>query len=422
MLKRIQALAFFAGALILAQPLYSQPAEAVSDSTPESEVVAPVASDAAASEATPAKEPEATGEDLEASAEEKIGGEGAAQSKGVPTTAATAQEEAPVSESAQFAAEGTTPAVEPAASALSEPPVAEESREGGEVAESKTSAESKKAWSATIAHSFGWGLQLDDAAAYSYGQFTGSGSYKLGSKISLAANLGVYYSLDATPNDGVRLNMSALSVSARHASLYKDEDFTGINVSGAISLAQNLGMGLANTPRLPTLGLTIGLSRSLGPVKLSYSIGFSKFFPVSTIGYSKTCAEQRGGQEYCYSGYEMNWQIMNSLGASYSPLETLHISAGLAFNNGRSYAPSTAGETTSGLNTVLTNRRDGFGFNLGVAWDTPVENLGVSLALTNGRPWRTNGQILPFFDFNYGLPLFFDTRFAAMSLDLSYTF
>ncbi len=103
-------------------------------------------------------------------------------------------------------------------------------------------------------------------------------------------------------------------------------------------------------------------------------------------------------------------------------MDELALSAGLSFNNSFSFAPTDVDQYTNPANPDPNNRRYSFGFSLSGTWTTPIEGLSAGLAFSNARPWRTDGHTLAVADFSHGIGMIFDSRFAAMSLDVSYSF
>ncbi|MDF1563803.1 MAG: hypothetical protein P1V51_12215 [Deltaproteobacteria bacterium] len=400
----------------LPAPLLAEGEAAEAEATPAEEAPAPEA--ASAPEAAPAEAEAEAEADADADAEAEAEPE---ETPEIPS-AEGAAEPAPIEGAAAAASEtseGEAVAVETIEATVDVPPAAE--GEAAETASAEPEAPAKP-WSATISHSFGWGLQTDDAISYSDGSLAASGTYKVIDKVVASASVGMRYTLDGTPNDGVRADLGAISLGLNHASLYNDEDFTGLNLNGGVSFSQSLGMGTLKVGRGPTLGARVGLSRKVGPVGLSYGLGFNRFFPVDATPRSSDCAEDRGDPLYCIGGYANAWAISNSVSANYSPLEELSLSASFMWNAARSFASTKADQYTSTLLGDPTNRRESFGFSLSGTYTTPIEGLSAGLTFSNARPWRTDGQTLAIVDFSHGVGMVFDSRFAAMSLDVSYSF
>lgn len=274
-----------------------------------------------------------------------------------------------------------------------------------------------KPWSVILQHSFGFGLQTDQSTAYYYGQLGVLGTYRVSKFISVWASTGLYYTPDPKPNDARSLDAGGLSVSVRDASIYKEKTYTGLTLSGSLGLGIPLGMHAAGQLHYPypSVGASLALGRSLGPVAVRYGISFHKYNPADDVYISSACAAAQP-VDTCYGGYQKSWSFSQSISAVYSPLKTLTLSGSFAFVTGRSFGPSShlVGTGPSVVDGLPANLMDGFSFSLSANWNTPVHGLSAGLSFSNGGPWRSNGQAI----YN---PLF-DPRLASMSIDISYAF
>jgi hypothetical protein len=272
-------------------------------------------------------------------------------------------------------------------------------------------------WSLTAGHNFGFGLQIDEATHYYYGQLSVSGSYRIHGALSARASAGLHYTPNPRPRDARRLDVGGVSFGVAHGNLFHEDTFTDIRVSGSATVALPLSMGGRAMGNYPTIGAGVSFSRSVGPVNFSYGLNFNKFNPKSQVRYLPLCAEDRGDISYCIGSYETNWQLGHRVGASYTtPVDGLSLSASFGTTLTRTYGPSRHDPAMSPeyMHHVRANVRDGFGFGLSAGYRLPVDGLSASLSLSNGGSWRSNGQDL----YN---PLF-DPRLAAMSVGVSYTY
>ena len=285
---------------------------------------------------------------------------------------------------------------------------------------SDASSATSKDYGVSLSHSLGFGLQVDEVTRYYYGNLGISTWYRLWGSMRLTASAGLYYTPDTHPNDARTLDLGGVSIGLRHPKIYEDEAFTGIKVSAGLKVGVPLSMRQVNTPSWPSVAASIGLSRKVGEVGLSYGLSFTKYNPVYPVTFSFQCLEDRGltpdNPGSCIGGYQQNWQLVNRLSASYSPVEKLSLSASFSFVYGESFAPGGHEPATAPpeIVGVKANERGSFGFGLSASYALPVKGLSMGLSFSNGGPWRSNGQDL----YN---PLF-DARLAAMSIDLSYSF
>ncbi|RMG10153.1 MAG: hypothetical protein D6729_19840 [Deltaproteobacteria bacterium] len=292
-------------------------------------------------------------------------------------------------------------------------------KEGGKAAGDEGEKPSKR-YGGSVSHSLGFGLQIDESTRYYYGNLGISGWYRIWDQFRVKASAGLYYTPDTHPNDARNLDLAGVSIGVSHPKIFHDEALTGVKVSAGLTVGVPLSMRQVNTPSWPSVAASVGLSRKIGEVGVSYELSFTKYNPVYPVSFSFQCLEDRGltpeNPGSCIGGYQQNWQLVNRISASYSPIEKLSLSGSFSFVYGESFGPGVHSEGTVPPEVVglKANERGSFGFNLSANYQLPVDGLSAGLSFSNGGPWRSNGQDL----YN---PLF-DARLAALSIDVSYSF
>ncbi len=232
---------------------------------------------------------------------------------------------------------------------------------------------------------------------------------------------------------------SSLSLSA--GSLFKDEDFTGINVSGSFAWAIPTSYESLNT-RKKWGGLSTGLtfSRAFGDVNLSYSSSFFKGFHSSKIPLAPTeiyrasdLATVDGDVAFIERGFaNTSFGFSQGLAVAYSFLDNFSLSYSVGIANYFKYdiVPDDDIYTPEGSDLDLTAGRidslnAAFVFTCNVAslLEDVVElptSLSASLSASAAHPAQTpdnQGYILPLVFNNFGNRA--ANNYSSISLSLS---
>jgi hypothetical protein len=212
-----------------------------------------------------------------------------------------------------------------------------------------------KPWSvsASLSSSMGQGVFSDAAyAGYSYA-FTLAGSYtvdpkwlSLGLRLPFDQELTCAYNT-ATPNCR-RFNVRDLGISASVPELYKDDVYTGIKVTGGVSLSFPFSEASRDSEQAFAGGLSVGLSRSFenvgpGTLSLSWSTGLRHAFSPTarTLASDETpskvhncrAVNKNDKLECLTSMANSRLSVSNGLTISYSFLEKFSASYSFQISN-----------------------------------------------------------------------------------------
>ncbi len=244
-------------------------------------------------------------------------------------------------------------AVDPAADAADL--LEEEAMEDAAPAEDEDPA----VWSGSVNVASGTSMAVFHPTEYvrSYGRSMslsvgGSARYRVSEVLSASAGVGAAYHL-VNPKDlsGRRLWLSDPSLGLAHRSLYKDEAYTGINVSGSLSASVGLSPSSRYWNRYGSLSGSLGASRSFidgrlsATWSLSLGVSFSRYTSptvskLSDDGLDMALARADGGELLAgrynlVSGNAQLGSLGNTFSLRFRAMEGL--SANVSFGVSQSY-------------------------------------------------------------------------------------
>lgn len=211
-----------------------------------------------------------------------------------------------------------------------------------------------------------------------------------------------------------------ISVSARHGSVFRDEEFTGINISASLSGKIPTSEMSQFTNLRTAISAGIGLSRSFGDLSISYSFGFKKNFHRDTSvvadldSYQLDVFARDGGNESISeaqvaleTGVLSSYSFSNTLSLSYSWFSGF--STSLSFNFSDSF---TYDNETITLNDEFTSPNAVVGRGHGQSMTGSIsasysflDYFGASISLsTSQQPLTADNQSIrfPFWDLETG--------------------
>lgn len=221
-----------------------------------------------------------------------------------------------------------------------------------------TTAKKKFGGSATYEQSIGLGtfvggVQSNDLVVGSLGA---SGYYSVAENLKVTAGLSLTWyqvlDFDTTLKDNTFL-LSDISIGLSHGRIFHD-DGSGFNLGGSIRIGLPTSLASQFQNRLFSLSTGLNASIPVGPVTFTYAFSFAKYFnrtAVATLDCEDfddetECiegrgnnpnfgfeSERRGPEVYLRGSGATSYAFTNSLDVSWSIIEGLDLSLGLAISN-----------------------------------------------------------------------------------------
>ena len=246
----------------------------------------------------------------------------------------------------------------------------------------------------------------------------------------------------ATPVDSLSLSLSAgfskylteaggsvqqregrfgdMRLSARYGSIFRDEEFTGINLSGSISGSIPTSEMSQFTNLRTAISTGIGLSRSFGNLSISYGFSFKKNFHRDTTvvadldSYQLDVLSRDGGNEFISeaqvaldTGVLSSYSFSNSLSLSYGWFTGFSTSLSFSFVDSFTYDNGTItanDEFTSPNAVVGRGHSQGMSGSISASYSF-LDYFGASVSVSTSQQPRTadNQSIrFPFWDLETG--------------------
>ncbi len=294
-------------------------------------------------------------------------------------------------------------------------------------------AEQKSPFGLTLGLEQGFGLQTDDDTTSAAITLTINPTYAVTDEITVGLSLAPYLEQTANPGDGKRADLAAAStnVSVRHASLFKEE-FTGLNLSGGLTVLLPLTRDDVYNPRYPTPVASLGIDRKFYGFTAKYTFGYTHYFPVEAekqidhVDYGLGASERP--EDYRVVGYNSFNKIGHTFSLKYVAFEKLIASGSIGLAHTNTFGPSTTsperigGQVAEGADA---NDKDTFAFSLGLDYQIN-DTYSASLGFSNLGPQRPTGTEFggPGSDSVNGGPvaLFFSEQAAAISVGVGASF
>ena len=254
--------------------------------------------------------------------------------------------------------------------------------------------------------------------------FSPSAYYQLGKDLRLTGALSLtwFQVLDIdTPLSENDALLSDISLGLSHGRIYHHED-SGFNLSGNVRIGLPTSLASQFQNRLFTLSTAFTASIPVGPVSLSYSLSFGKYFNLTAtptldcndfensaeciegrdanpnFGYE---SERRGPEVYIQGAGASSFFVSNSLNIGWTIIDELSLSFGLTISNSFGVRSFPTDDLSSDDATAGRSQRDRLLSSLGL--DYTINRylaVGASLVTDTSTPFGATGDDFPVvFDF-----------------------
>ena len=255
--------------------------------------------------------------------------------------------------------------------------------------------------------------------------FSPSAYYQLAKDLRLNGSLSLtwYQVLDVdTPLAEGDALLSDISLGVSHGRIYHHED-SGFNVSGNLRVGLPTSLASQFQNRLFTLSTAFTASIPVGPVSFSYTLGFGKYFNLTAtptvdcedfedpeecisgrdanpnFGFE---SERRGPEVYLPGAGATSFYLQNSLGISWTIIDELSLSFGLAISNSYGVRSFPKDDLSGDNATSGRSHRDRLSSSLGLDYTINKHfSVGASLTTDTSTPFGADGNDFPVvFDFS----------------------
>lgn len=254
--------------------------------------------------------------------------------------------------------------------------------------------------------------------------FAGSAYYNLAKNLKLTAGLSLTWyqilDVDTSLPENTAL-LSDLSIGVSHGRIFHDDD-SGFNLAGALRISLPTSLASQFQNRLFTLSTSLSASIPVGPVTFSYSLAFGKYFNLTAtptlncddfddpeqciegrpgnpnFGYE---SERRGPEVYLRGAGATSFYLQNSLNISWSIIEDLSLSLGLAISNSYGVRSYEVDDLSGEKATAGRSHRDRLVSSLALEYSfNKYLSAGLSLTTDTSQPFGAQGDDFPvIFDF-----------------------
>ncbi|TNF27187.1 MAG: hypothetical protein EP329_19860 [Deltaproteobacteria bacterium] len=254
--------------------------------------------------------------------------------------------------------------------------------------------------------------------------FSPTFNYELADSLMIAGafSLTWYQVLDfATPLAEHTVLMSDISLALNHNSIYRHEG-SGFNLAGGLAIGLPTSLASQFQNRLFSMRSSLTASIPLGPVRFSYTLGLGKFFnrtATSTVDcdnfdHPDECregrdanpdfgfeSERRGPEVYLPGAGSTSFYVQNNLNVSWSIVEGLNLTLGIAIFNTFGVRSLPDDEFTADNASPGRSHMDRLVSSLALSYQVHKQvGVGASLVTATGRPFGDQGNSLVVFDFS----------------------
>lgn len=216
--------------------------------------------------------------------------------------------------------------------------------------------------------------------------------------------------------------LSDISIGLAHSRIFRDAD-SGFNLSGSLRLGLPTSLASQFQNRLFSLSAGLNAALPIGPVVITYSLGFGKFFNLTAtptldcedFSDSAECiegrsanpnfgfeSERRGAEVYLRGAGVNSFSVSNSLNVSWAIIDELSLSLGLSISSAFGVRAFPKDSLSSENSTAGRSQRDRLMSSLGLTY---IVNrhlmIGASLVTDTSQPFGATGDSFPvIFDFS----------------------
>lgn len=215
--------------------------------------------------------------------------------------------------------------------------------------------------------------------------------------------------------------LSDISLGLAHSRIFNDPD-SGFNLSGSLRVGLPTSLASQFQNRLFSLSAGLGAAIPVGPVVISYSLGFSKFFNLTAtptldcedFSSEEECiegrddnpnfgfeSERRGPEVYLRGAGATSFSVTNSIDISWAIIDELALSIDFSISNAFGVRAFPRDDLSSENATAGRSQRDRLMSSIGLTYIASRNlKIGASLMTDTSQPFGASGDDFPvIFDF-----------------------
>lgn len=215
--------------------------------------------------------------------------------------------------------------------------------------------------------------------------------------------------------------LSDISIGLAHSRIFNDPD-SGFNLSGSLRVGLPTSLASQFQNRLFSLSAGFGAAIPIGPVVISYSLGFSKFFNLTAtptldcedFSSEEECiegrddnpnfgfeSERRGPEVYLRGQGATSFSVTNGIDISWAIIDELALSVDFSISNAFGVRAFPRDDLSSENATAGRSQRDRLMSSIGLTYIASRHlKIGASLMTDTSQPFGASGDDFPvIFDF-----------------------